>query len=256
MTRAILLTQLALAPAAAAWSPQTRVRIADEAVRFMPAGLRLALETHREDLLRGMLEPLLQGDVAERRPPWADGHLDRAVAPAAGELESALAAGRRFADSAARFGRVAHFVAESSFPPAAGTREADPRYADFSAFCESRRERFPLVFTGHEVPELQRDDYRAFALRLLQSARDDDRELARAYAAAGERPDPLHFDDRSVPFAIGSLAYSRAVSSVVQVWLTVWSKAGGDMTRTPYRGDEPLRSPPPPAPSNLRESDR
>ena len=43
------------------------------------------------------------------------------------------------------------------------------------------------------------------------------------------------FDDRSVPFAIGSLSYSRSINDVVRVWLTVWENAGGDMGYTPYR---------------------
>jgi len=71
-------------------------------------------------------------------------------------------------------------------------------------------------------------------LQLLSTARNDDEELARAYAAAGDPPDPSHFDDRSVPFAVGSLAYSRAVSGIAQIWLSIWSAIGGDMDRTPY----------------------
>jgi hypothetical protein len=55
-----------------------------------------------------------------------------------------------------------------------------------------------------------------------------------AYAAAGEPPKPAAFDDRSIPFAIGSLSYSHSINNVVRVWLAIWRIAGGDLGRTPY----------------------
>ena len=51
--------------------------MADEAVRFMPASLRLALEKHRESLLRGLLEPMVHEDGPAHQPPWSGGTLDR-----------------------------------------------------------------------------------------------------------------------------------------------------------------------------------
>ena len=66
----------------------------------------------------------------------------------------------------------------------------------------------------------------------------EDRELARAYAAAGDPPAAAAFDDRSIPFAVGSLSYSRAVNDIVRAWLTAWRMAGGDTGRTPYAKKE------------------
>ena len=51
---------LAWTPGAGAWGPQTRMSMADEAVRLMPASLRIALQTHRQSLMRGMLTPLTE----------------------------------------------------------------------------------------------------------------------------------------------------------------------------------------------------
>jgi hypothetical protein len=238
-----LLAPILAASASFAWSPVTRVHMVEDAARLMPAGLRLALESHRDDVRRGLLTPLVEGDVPARRPPWTGGHLDASVETAALELERSLAAGAKFGAVAEGLGPLAHFVAEASFPPAAGPRDADRRYRDFSDFCESRRERFPLVFAGHDAPELARHDWRAYALRLLTAGRADDQELARAYAAAGDRRDPAYFDDRSVPFAIGSLSYSRAVSSIVQAWLSAWRAADGDLGATPYLGLDPAAPP-------------
>ncbi len=63
---------LAFGTPALAWAPETRVRQIDEAVRLLPASLRLALESHRRALLRGVLEPMKQEDHADHRAPWSD----------------------------------------------------------------------------------------------------------------------------------------------------------------------------------------
>jgi hypothetical protein len=219
---------------ARAWAPQTRVRMTDEAVRFMPATLRLALETHRESLLRGMLGPQTREDNPEHKPSWSGGTLESRIDEEARGLLETLGQPRPFEEIAEQFGILAHYVMDAGFPPGVSDGDGDARYAHFAAFCEERRSRFPLVFYGHDDPALERHDYLAFARGLTRRSRDEDRVLARAYAAAGDPPNPAAFDDRSVPFAVGSLCYSRTINDVVRVWLAVWNRAGGDTGRTPY----------------------
>ena len=140
-----------------------------------------------------------------------------------------------FGAIAGGFGRLAHYVTDAGYPPLAGGTDDEKRYADFAAFCESRRERFPLVFYGHEDTNLSAGDWDAWVLTVMQRANGEDAMLARAYAAAGDPPAAWAFDDRSVPFAVGSLAYSRTITDIVRVWIALWQKAGGDVGRTPYR---------------------
>jgi hypothetical protein len=230
LTAALLLPALP----AFAWSPETRARLTDEAVRFMPASLRLAMENHRDFILRGSLGPLVSEDAPEHLPPWSGGSLDREIEREAALLGDMLSRQTPFSEIAEQFGRVAHFVMDAGFPPGVSRSEVGKRYTHFISFCESRRERFPLVFYGHEDPALDGGDYRAFALGVMERAARDDRLLAAAYAAAGDPPNPAAFDDRSIPFAIGSLSYSYSTTNVVRIWLTIWSRAGGDIGRTPY----------------------
>jgi len=207
--------------------------MADAAVRLMPFALGRALTSYRADLLRGMLAPLAE-DGPARRAPWAGGTLDEALEADAQGLVQVLRSPAPFSAVAGRFGSLAHQVLESGFPPGVSRQDGATRYAHFAAFCESRRERFPVVFYGHRDEDLDDSNYRAFALAIMDRASQDDRELARAYAAAGNPPDPDAFDDRSVPFAVASLAYSRSINDIVRVWLQIWNRAGGDMNRTPY----------------------
>lgn len=224
-----------------AWAPQTRVRMTDEAVRFMPPSLRLALENHRTELLRGVLNPMKTEDGPEHRMA-ASGTLDQSVAAEAAKLLAMLQEQTPFSSIAEQFGTLAHYVFDSGFPPGVSD-DADDRYHHFAEFCEDRRERFPLVFYGHDNEALARQDYRGYALEVIERSRQSDRQLAYAYEQHAGYANASAFDDRSVPFAVGSLSYSRSVNDVVRVWLTVWEAAPGDMGRTPYR-DSSKKKPP------------
>ena len=224
-----------------AWAPQTRVRMTDEAVRFMPPSLRLALENHRTDLLRGVLNPMKTEDGPEHRVT-AGGTLDGSIAAEAAKLLAMLRERTPFPGIAEQFGRLAHYVYDAGFPPGIGA-DGDDRYQHFAEFCEDRRTRFPLVFYGHDNEALAKQDYRAYALEVIERSRQSDRQLAYAYEQYAEHGNTSAFDDRSVPFAVGSLSYSNSVNDVVRVWLTVWEAAPGDMGRTPYR-DSSKKKPP------------
>jgi hypothetical protein len=225
-------------PPAAAWAPETRVGMVDDAIKLMPRSLRTALETHRQDVLRGALQPMVEEDAPAHRAPWAGGTLDARIEGEAETLGGMLERQTSFAALSEQFGRLAHFVMDAAFPPGVSRDGGDVRYAHFAAFCEDRRAKFRLVFYGHQDAFLDEGDYHGFAIEVMQRASAEDRELARAYNAAGEPPDPAAFDDRSIPFAVGSLAYSYGVNDIVRIWLTVWRQAGGDTGRTPYSNQE------------------
>lgn len=221
---------------AQAWTAATRVVMIDDAVKLMPPSLRTVLEKRRNDVRRGMLDPMTQEDAPAHRPPWDGGAVAASVDGAARDLISGAETRVSFNDVARRFGVLAHFVADAAFPPGASGSSGASRYAHFAAFCETRRPRFPLVFYGHDNPALAKADFKAFAAGVLDRARAEDVNLARAYAAAPSFDDPTAFDDRSVPFAIASLSYSRAVTDIVQAWLSAWRQCHGDVAGTPYDG--------------------
>jgi hypothetical protein len=228
----ILIAALSAQPSAA-WLAETRVEMTGEAVRLMPGSLAAALRSHHDELLEGLLMPMTE-DGPQRLPPWRGGSLEQSLAAEVHGLRTVLDSPTPFGEVAERFGRLAHLVLDASFPPGMSRSDGALRYEHYAAFCESRRERFPLVFYGHAEPRLDQGDVAGFALEIMRRAARDDGELARAYAAAGAPPAEAAFDDRSVPFAIGSLAYSHAINDIVRVWLDAWSGGGGDLTRTPY----------------------
>jgi len=216
-----------------AWAPETRVQMASEAIKFMPQSLRMALEKHHRSVMRGVLQPMVHEDGPAHQAPWLGGTLDRQLDSEAKALIAALGRQNPFERVAERFGRVSHFVMDAAFPPGVGD-DGGPRYADFASYCQFKLEKFPLVFYGHEDDALAEGDFKQFARRVMDNARAEDTELSRAYAKAGDTPGIEIFDDRSIPFAVGSLSYSHCVTDIVRAWLAVWRLAGGDMGRTPY----------------------
>lgn len=231
---AAVLAVLAVPFAAHAWTAPTRVGMIDDAVKLMPPSLREVLTERRDDLLNGMLAPMTTEDDPAHRPAWDHGTLDGTVDGAARDLVTAVNGHQSFHDVAKRFGALAHYVADAGFPPGAAGAPGAPLYAHFAAFCETRRSRFPLVFYGHDNAALAKGDWKAFAKGVLERARGEGGTLAGAYAAAPSWDDPASFDDRSIPFAIASLAYSHAVTDIAQAWLAAWRTCHGDLAGTPY----------------------
>ena len=231
---------LSAAAPASAWTAATRVQIVDDAIKLMPPSLRAVLAARRDTVCRGMLEPMTREDAPPHRPPWEGGTLAESVDASARDLVDGVDGHVAFREVARRFGVLAHYVADAAFPPAAAAGGSDDaRYAHFGAYVASRRPKFPLVFYGHDNPALAKGDFRAFVSGVLDRSRREDANLARAYAAAPSWNDPVAFDDRSVPFAVASLSYSRAVTDVVQAWLAAWRRCHGDLSGTPYSGAAP-----------------
>lgn len=206
----------------------------EDAIKLMPKSLRMALEKNREAVLRGALGPMVTEDAPEHRAPWAEGKLGQQVETEARGLIEVLSKRTPFPELSERFGRLGHYVMDAGFPPGVGAEGGDTRYAHFAEFCENRLPKFRLVFYGHEDAPIEDDDFLRFAGAVMVRARDEDRELARAYSLAGDPPRPSAFDDRSIPFAVGSLAYSHTVTDIVRAWLAAWRLGGGDVGRTPY----------------------
>lgn len=228
-----VLAVVAVCPTARAWSPTTRLRMVDDAIHMMPESLRLLMERHRREALRGMLEPLTAEDLPAHRPSWNGGTLEAEIAVRRRAVVEAIDGHLPFDEVVARFGALAHFVADAGFLPTAGSAD-DERFRHFSELIDGRLGKIRFVFYGHADPAGDVAAADAFAAAILARAREDDRRLAAAYAAAGDDPHPSAFDDRSVPFALASLSYSRTVTDIVHAWLDAWKLAHGDTARTPY----------------------
>jgi len=224
-----LLVLAAITPASA-WTAPTRMQMVDDAIKLMPRTLRTLLRTHHKAVLRGALEPLTTEGQAGHTPETLPGKAEQL----SDELILAVNNQQPFAEVATSFGRLCHTIADAGYPPLAAGEKGRKHYKHFASFVEERLEKFPLVFYGHQEAASLRFDRAAQVRTVLARAALDDARLEHTYAQAGDPPSARFFDDRSVPFAVGSLAYSRSVTDIVRSWLDAWSRANGDMGRTPY----------------------
>ena len=236
---------------ATAWTGLMESRVAHEATRLMPLSLRGILETHADDLNAGLREAAAdEGSAWHRQDSGQKAPCAAArVEELASEIVSMIDAHRPFADVARRMGSLAHFIGDLDNPLRASSD--DPRESrydqDYAEYVASNLERFPLVFYGWKEGSLDAPGPggpRRFAEQIAVRSRRYYRHIGRAYAPDNPEPLARRFDVRSLPFGIGSLSYSHAVTDTARIWLHLWRRAHGDIHGTPYLAREMALSSP------------
>lgn len=224
----------AAAPPAGAWTGATRSRMIRDALKVTPPSLNAILDHYRDELDRGMEIPSSH-ETEEVHYQLADGSAGLAAAAVAQKKEEAqaLLAGKHgLKKFAFEMGTLAHLTADVSFPLNAS--DADPReplYREaYRAYIERTLDRIPFVLDPDAATGV--DDMTVEA-RMMESARRTARnydQIGAAFKDDGTPRTPQSLDERSVPFAVASLAYSQAVNDIVRVWCRLWRASGGDMT--------------------------
>ncbi len=242
---------------ASVWTPSVRKKMVADALKVAPPTLARQIRRHAALLLAGMADAAVRGEGASHRQE-SDQASGAAVSLAltAQWVVAAMEERRPMADVVYRLGVVSHYAADLSDPILTDPRGTTAAFAaDYARYVEGNLSRYPVVFYGYPAIESLREAgadrgdpgapagrrIRADALAQARHARAYFEHLERAYALSGGRSEP--FDERSLPFGIGSLAYSRAVTGIARAWLHVWAAARGDLSGTPHlEGAPPLPS--------------
>ena len=175
-----------------------------------------------------MLDPF--ADHAGRRHeanPDGSGSLRQAVAAEARRTVAGIEGHRPFSEIVHQIGVVAHYVADLNDP--LRVANLDPRERSYRGhyprYLNAARGRFNVVFYGSGRRIGTTGELDSLIGRALARGRrlypDVGREYRRVAGTGGR------FDDRSTAFAVGSLAYSHAVSDVAAVMRYIWMAAGG-----------------------------
>ncbi len=224
---------------ARAWTPELERRVARESARLMPPSLRRILQAHFEEVASGVAE------ASSGKSGGAPAGAPARVETIAREIQKSINEHRPFAEISRRFGALAHWVCTLQDPLQAA--DADPReseYAiDYALYVEGNLGKYPLVFYGWSDDLLDAGDVAGFAEAAVSRARRYYGYISRAYSPGNPVPAVQRFDDRSLPFGIGSLCYSRCVTDTARIWLHIWKSARGDMHGTPYLASSTAPSP-------------
>ena len=221
-----------------AWSPQTRIAMADYALRVTPPHLVGQIERHQQRFHEGILAAAKSDPTVDSlgMPIPVEIDLDRLIETEVEQAVRAIVDHRPFSQIVYQLGVVAYWVASVNNPLL--VREAGqpgPAYwRDYFEYLEDASERFSVLFYGHD----RQFDTAADLATLL--ARSQSRSVALApwiakeYARVGAIDGRGLFDDRSTAFGVGALAFSHGVSDIAGVLRYIWVQAGGvDSRRFP-----------------------
>ncbi len=228
LTACLVLASFLTATPASAWTQRTQLAIVETAARLAPDDLARQMERHKASLRDGVLHPFADhaGSRHEANPDGSGG-LPRAVRAEARRAVVGIEGHRPFSEIVHQIGVVSHFVADLNDPlrvanldPGEGSyRGHYPRYLD------SAHSRFTVIFYGSGRRVGSPAELDSLVARALVRGRGLYGDVGREYRRI--RSNGGRFDDRSTAFAVGSLAYSHAVSDVAALMRYVWLAAGG-----------------------------
>lgn len=211
-----------------AWSPVVEQKMALKAAALAPPDLSLLIERHRRDFQLGVDRGASECPLKHQYS--TSGKQNALRAQIASETSFAVHMMRTrkpINEFVQRLGQVAHLIGDANNPFLNTSAEPDFRrlQSDFEAYLERRLPVIPTVFYGLQDPlPLGRYLDQSF-LRTSRYAP----LIREEYAGGGEPQTSADFDDRSTAFGVISLAYSHAVTDLINVYYHVWREAGGDV---------------------------
>lgn len=227
-------------PPAAAWTPESQVRLATAARELAPSDFRRQLERHRDEYRRGVLAPFRDDDSAfHEQNDDGTGQLRRALETEVRRTVAMIRGHEPFREIAFQAGVVAHYVNDANNP--LNCSRSDPReptyFADYLEYLESTEDRIQTLFYGLS-DELEAGDLAGFVERTLERCRSVYPLVGQEYRRIGRLPGTRYFDDRSTAFGLSGMAHSRAVTDTALVLRHIWIEAGGRDWRKPPKEAE------------------
>lgn len=220
------------AVAAQVWSATLHQVVVVKASTLMPSPLQRQILRYRQEILRGCLDVVRDGDAASNDA--------RGISAACEELIDALDSRTPFSRACYLLGRLSALVAEYD-PPVeiAGSTPHGSLWREFAGFVESEYSTFPLVINREGEGYLLKGSLSGYLDYVAR--RNADRRAALRRALAGEEPGRWR-DQRSLTYGLASLVYNDMVLDTARLWLFVWQQAGGGIGDAPYFKLRPAES--------------
>jgi hypothetical protein len=234
----VMIALLVLPGRAFCWTSKTYQLVVVNAVKLMPESFRNIMYRHKEEILQGSLRPDNLGETAHVYSTTSrSGYLQDRVQELATEIPRKIHDHVPFRELAFDFGALSHYISDLNDPLV--VFDSDPRESqyrvDFAIYVEKNIDKFPWVYYGHEDPLLKEGKIAAFVYEIASRGEKPYAYLGQSYFPKGTLVSSDTFDPKSLPFGIGSLSYSHAISNTIQVWFDVWRRAHADLERAPYR---------------------
>lgn len=221
-----------------AWTDATRIRMVKDAMKVSPPALNTILARYEADLLRGMIEPS-RHEAEEVHFQHGDGGRGLGAAGVASKVEEIRGilekrgSLKRFAYE---MGTLAHLMSDVGFPlNASDSDPREPLYRDaYRQYVERSLDKIPFVLDPGRPAELSAGDLEGYVMASARQAARSYELIGPAFNDDGTAVSRDAIDERSIPFGIASLCYSRATTDIVRMWRYVWISVNGDLSGTPY----------------------
>jgi len=234
----VIVAAFASGPAdpAAAWSPATRKQMVEDAVRLVPPALQRLLKRYRRELARGMTLRIPEQEAGHFEHADGSGDLVETATDTMRAAWVALQTGEPLRQVVTRMGRVAHLVGDLDDPLAMSHEDPrEPLYAqDYARYVERILPKVRLTLEHRPPQGIDTDSLRSWSRASADWSRDFYDPIGRSYWVDGRLVESRTFDERSIPFGIGSLTYARAVNDLALAWMTIWREGGGDASGALY----------------------
>ncbi|MEW5806551.1 MAG: hypothetical protein AB1756_04295 [Acidobacteriota bacterium] len=214
------------------FTPESRLTITLNAFKLMPPSLRIQLEKHKKECLRGALDPLnIEGEEAHH--PGENGKLlAERISAQVDKIVGMIGRHETFKKVIYEMGVLSHYTADLNFPVSING-EGKEHYLNFARFCYRKEKKIRIVFYGFEDSFLARKDIPSFSSEAIRRSSSNIPFLKEAFLRAANGSE-TEFDDRSTLFGVAALSYSHAVTDIAKIWLYAWNEAKGDLTETPH----------------------
>ena len=216
---------------AQAWTPQSRMQMADDALLVAPPHLVGQIDRHKRRFQEGILaaaksDPTVDSD-GRHLPVEID--LDRLIEAEVDQAIRAIVDHRPFSQIVYQLGVVSYWVASVN-NPLLGTIPGEPGPAywqDYFRYLLGASQRFSVLYYGYDRQIDAPESLAALLTRSQARSNAMTPRIATEYQRIGEIDGTKLFDDRSTAFGVGSLAYSHGVSDIAGVLRYIWIQAGG-----------------------------
>jgi hypothetical protein len=225
-----------LASEAAAWPQPLMEALNRDARKLLPRSLRRLLAEREAKVLEELgrfptsVSQALAADVAagQLRPETIT------ALQAENQAVVDLLRKQHVSEGIVRLGSLLRIPADLSDPALAGSGSyAAGVTREYYAFLEGYLAKIPVVLDDPAALKLELKALPAFWQALLARSHEQSALIGTEMVVNGRLVDHRTLDYHSPVYAVGSLAYSRAVTAIAATWLAVWREAHGDTTRIP-----------------------